>query len=336
MIHLVIVSILIILSTGAVYYGLTNIGLLPQQASEQALVIDSLFNIQWFFISFFFSLIIVFLVYSIIVFRRRPGEQGDGDHFEGNTRLEVIWTVVPLAIVLGLSVIGAQKLGEVERRDPGAMVVNVTASQFQWSFEYPEYEIVSDELVLPIDRQVLLRMRSNDVIHSFWVPEFRVKQDVLPGGESFMRELRITPIEVGENFKVRCAELCGDGHATMLANVRVREQAAFETWVSSQTCQGTEEECNGQKLAIEFCTGCHLLDGTAVIAPSWVGVFGSTETMDDGTTILVDEAYLYESIVDPLAHIVEGYLEIMPQTFGEQLTEQQIEELIAFIMSLAE
>lgn len=336
MIHFVIVGVLVIVSTGLVYFGLTNIELLPLQASDQAIIIDGLFDIHWFLISFFFSLIVVFLVYSVVVFRRKPEEKGDGDYFEGNSKLEVVWTVIPLIIAVWLAIIGAKTLGEVEARDPGAIVVNVTAKQWGWVFEYPEYGITTTTLALPVDKQVLLRLHSEDVIHSFWVPEFRVKQDALPGGEEFVRLLRITPNIVG-TYEVKCAELCGLGHSIMKSEVIVFSEADYIAWIGNQTCQGTEQECAGKQLAIDFgCVACHSQDGSTIVGPSWFGMFGSTVPLDGGESILADEAYITESILDPSARIHEGFPDVMPKDFSERLTAQQIEELIAFIKSLAE
>lgn len=336
MIHFVIVGILVIISTVLVFLGLTNIDLLPLQASEQAVIIDGIFDIHWLLISFFFSLIVVFMLYSFIVFRRKSGEKGDGDHFEGNARLEVVWTIIPLIIVVGLAIVGTNTLEDLEARAPGELVVNVYAKQWGWSFEYPEYDLTTSVLGLPVNRQVLLRLQSEKVIHSFWVPEFRVKQDVLPGGEAFIRELRITPNVIGE-YQVRCAELCGLGHAKMINNVIVMQEAEYVAWIGSQTCQGTEAECNGQQWAIDFgCVACHSQDGSKLIGPSWFGLFGSTVPLDGGESILADEAYILESILDPSARIHEGFPDAMSKDFSERLTAQQIEELIAFIKSLAE
>ncbi|MBW8010891.1 MAG: cytochrome c oxidase subunit II [Chloroflexi bacterium] len=337
MVHFVIVGILVIISTYFVFNGLVNADLLPEQASLQAEAIDELFNVEWFFIAFFFSLIVVFLLYSIVVFRRKPGEEGDGDHIEGNTKLEIVWTVIPLGIVIYLAILGAQTLGKIEARDPNALEINVVASRWTWSFEYPEYGVTSAELALPVDRQVLLRMRSTDVIHSFWVPEFRVKQDVLPGGEAFVRELRLTPSEIGE-YKLRCAELCGLQHTGMIANVVVTDAFGFNAWVMEQTgCEDSEEVCAGFQWAGEYgCTSCHTIDGTASIGPTWRGLFGSNVPLEGGASVVADENFIRESILDPDAKIHEGYLPgiMSAQNFADRLSAEQIEELIAFIKSL--
>jgi cytochrome c oxidase subunit 2 len=335
MIHLIIVAILVALSTFLLGYFLTNADLLPAQASQQAVTIDGLMGIHFWLIAFFFSLIVVFILYSVVVFRRRKGEQGDGVYSTGNTRLEIIWTVVPIGIVLWLAVIGSAYLANVERADPQAMQVDVFAAQWNWRFQY-DNGVVSPDLVLPVDRQVILRLHSEDVIHSFYVPEFRVKQDVLPGGDAYVRELRITPNQAGQ-FKVQCAEICGQLHYDMRADVIVVAQAEFDQWLEQQggECDLEDAEC-GERWATQFgCVACHSQDGTVIVGPSWQGVFGSEEDLADGSSTLVDEAYLRESILDPNAQVVGGFAPgIMPQNFAELLTDEQIDQIIAFIESL--
>ena len=334
MVHFVIVGILVIVSTAAIFIGLTSLELLPTQASDQAIIIDNLFDIHWFFIAFFLSLIIVFMLYSLVVFRRKSGELGDGDHFEGNIRLEIIWIIFPLIIVVGMGIVGVDTLEQISRRDPGALEVNVIAEQWGWVFEYPEYELSTTVLALPVDRQVVLKLRSNDVIHSFWVPEFRVKQDVLPGGKEFVRELRITPNLIGE-YKLLCAELCGFGHADMRSDVLVLSKPDYLVWIQSQSCQGSEQVCNGKQWATDYgCAACHSFDGTSKIGPTWQGLFGATMPMEGGVSVVADEEFLRESIINPMANIHEGFNPVMPTTFGDILTDQQIEDLVAFIKSL--
>ena len=335
MIHYIIVGILVIISTLLLGFGLTNADLLPAQASEQAVPIDQLFQVHIWLIAFFVSLIVVFILYSLIVFRRRRGDESDGAYFEGNAKLEVLWTLIPLIIVIVLAVYGAGALSDVERRAPGALEVNVVAQQWSWRFEYPETGAVSNQLYLPVNRQVLLRMRSLDVIHSFWVPEFRVKQDVLPGGEEFVRELRITPKDEGA-YKVRCAELCGTQHYSMLADVIVVPQAEFDTWVTAAAAEcDLEDAACGQRWVDQYgCLSCHTLDGSAGTGPTWQGLATEPVVLDDGATLEVDAAYLQESILDPNAKIVQGFQpNVMPQTFADQLTEDQINQIVEFLLT---
>jgi cytochrome c oxidase subunit 2 len=348
MLHLIIVSVLVIVSTVLLGLFLTNAPLLPVQASVQAETVDWLFGLHWWFIAFFFSLITVFILYSVIVFRRRKGERGDGQYIHGNHRLEIVWTIIPIAIVLVMAVIGSDTLADVERRDPQAITVDVFASQWVWRFEYtvtvPGEEgapavvtaVSSDTLYLPNNQQVVLRLHSTDVIHSFFVPEFRLKQDVLPGGEEFVRELRVTPNMKG-TFKVRCAEICGRLHYDMQADITVVDGSEFNTWLQEQSagCNLTDAECGQRWAATYGCTACHSINGDEGVGPTWVGLFGHEVPLADGSTVVADEAYLHQSIVDPNALIVAGFQPgVMPQDFAERLTEEQIQQIIAFIMSL--
>jgi cytochrome c oxidase subunit 2 len=331
----VFVAALVLASTVLVYTGLNTIGLMPIEASAQSVSIDRLFNLEVIAISFLFSLIVVPLVYSLIVFRRRPGETGDGAHFDGNSRLEIVWTVVPLITVLAFAYLGAQSLGETRRVDPQAMQISVTGIQWAWSFNYPDYGIQSNELYLPVNQQVLLNMTSQDVIHSFWVPEFRVKQDLVPGRTT---EYRITPTLIGD-YKVRCAELCGTSHAYMLAPIHVVSEADFQAWVQKEqaaaaaAASGSPDPTRGQQLYENIgCKACHSLDGSAGVGPSWKGLFGSEVELNDGTKVTADEAYIVESIKNPGAKIVNGYQAgAMPQF---SLTDAQINDIVAFIKTV--
>jgi cytochrome c oxidase subunit 2 len=271
--HFVLVTIIVVLGTILVYKGLAWLGLLPPQASLQAVPIDKLFNIHMWLISFLFSLIAGILFYSLVVFRRRKGETGDGAYITGNTGLEVLWTLIPLGGVIFLAYIGALSLAEVQRIDPSAMVIKVIAGQWFWKFQYPDYGFSSDKLYLPINRQVDLQMTSQDVIHSFWVPEFRVKQDLVPGR---ITDLRITPTLLGQ-YKVRCAELCGSGHAYMEAAVNVVSQADFDKWANQQkSAAPADPVLRGQQLAQQTgCANCHSIDGSKKIGPTWKGVADS-------------------------------------------------------------
>jgi cytochrome c oxidase subunit 2 len=327
---------------------LTNEFLLPEQASEQAIIIDNLFGIHWWLIAFFFSLIVVLMLYSIVrsflVHGRRPKLEGFGEYFEGNQRLEVLWTIVPLAIVIWLAFMGADSLGQVERRYAGPLEVNVIGTQWSWRFEYPTEEgfpIVSEVLYLPVNKPVVLHLQSTDVIHSFWVPEFRVKQDALPGGEAFIRDLRITANEI-DSFKVRCAELCGESHWSMQSDVRVLTQAEFDAWLleASKGCTDEDVAC-GQRWAVQFgCTSCHQVSSEPpipTVGPTWLGLFGSTITLDDGSTVTADAVYIQNSILDPNGQVHAGFRPgVMPQNFGDLLTEEQIAQIIEFIMSLSD
>ncbi len=332
--HFVIVGILVLALSAAAFFGLMAVKLMPVEASAQAVPIDWMWNWQVGAMSFLFALIVVPLLYSLLVFRRRKGDTTDAEHIEGNTTLEITWTVIPLIAVLAFAYMGAYSLGETRRVDPQAMIVKVHAQQFAWSFEYPDYGgFVSDELHLPLNRQVLLQMDSKDVIHSFWVPEFRVKQDVVPGR---VTELRITPIREG-NYKVRCAELCGAAHYSMEKVVVVSEPAAFTAWAEEQqaayAAAQTPEGKGEQLVKANGCLGCHTINGAKLVGPSWLGLFGETVKLSDGTTLTADEAYIIESILNPQAKIVAGF-ESAGQMPTYTFSQEELADIIAYLKTL--
>lgn len=333
--HYAIAGFLVLVLTFLVDLFLSASRLLPVQASLQAEPIDRLFDIELIIISFLFSLIVVFIGYSLIVFRRKPGAEEDGAYFKSNNKLEVIWTVIPLGAVIGLSYFGATTLGETRQADPAALEIKVVAGQWFWRFEYPDYGIVSDTLYMPVDRQALLKLTSLDVIHSFWVPEFRVKQDLLPG-ENLMRELRITPTLEGE-YKVRCAEMCGTSHAYMENPVKVVSQEEFDAWVQGELAAvGTDPVARGERwVNNNGCQSCHSIDGATSVGPTWKGLFGSTVTLIDGSQVVVDETYLRTAIMDPNAQVAQGSIaNVMPQTYKDSISDEQLSDIIEFIKSL--
>jgi cytochrome c oxidase subunit 2 len=348
--HFVIVAVLVVISTVLVSIGLQYSPILPPQASQEAATVDWLFRLELLVIAFLFSLIVVFILYSIVVFRRKAGDTEDGPHIHGNTKLEIIWTVIPLITVLSFGVLGARGLSQITSPAPDELVVEVTAQQFAWRFHYPDQGITSSELHLPRGRQALLKLESIDVIHDFWVPELRVKQDAVPG---MTTELRITPTQVGE-YKVRCAELCGTLHYSMLAPVKVEEPADFEAWVAANIApsQGSAEEVPSESAGAEQaagpelgatvaqtqgCLGCHSIDGSQLVGPTWLGLYGSQVTLDDDTTVIADEDYLRRSILETNAEIVKGYpASVMPGTYADTLSKEQVDALLEYIESLAE
>ncbi len=335
--HFVIVGILVILVAVLVNMGLDAAQLFPVKASIQAVPIDWMFDLQIKAISFFFALIMVPMVYSLVVFRRKPGETGEGAHFEGHTGLEITWTTIPLILVIGLGYLGAGNLAEVRAVDPQAMDVTVVGFQWGWRFDYPQ-GFSSNKLYLPVNKQVNLTLQSLDVIHSFWVPEFRVKQDLVPGETNY---LRITPILIGE-YKVRCAEICGASHAYMESPVIVVSQADYDAWLSEQVAAaqaaeaaaaGKPDSKRGAKLYEEKgCKACHSLDGAAGVGPTWKGLFGSNVELADGATVTADEAFLVESIKEPGATVVKGYPANAMPALG--LKDTEIADLIEFIKTL--
>ncbi len=336
--HYVLMAVLVVVVAALTYLGLNALGLMPVAAAAQASPIDWLFDLQVKLIAFFFALIMVPMFYSLVLFRRKKGDSTDGEHIEGHTGLEVTWTVMPLVIVIALGLIGADNLAKV--RAPAAQVEEIKVVGFQWSwrFEYPQ-GFVSNTLYLPVNRQALLLMESADVLHSFWVPEFRVKQDLMPGR---ITEYRITPTLIGD-YKVRCAEICGASHAYMESPIKVVSQEEYDTWVKEQTALAEAEAIaalanpdpkRGEKLYNESgCKACHSLDGSKGIGPSWLGLYGSQVALADGSSVLGDDAYITESIRNPNAKVHLGFPQNAMPNFS-YLKDGQIADLIAFIKTL--
>jgi cytochrome c oxidase subunit 2 len=210
-------------------------------ASEEAPKVDTLLDVMIVLSAFVFSIVMVMLGYSVWRYRAKPGDEGDGEPIHGNTKLEITWTLIPTVIVLFGAVYSWIILDDIEARAGDRMQVNVTAQQFKWTFEYPEEGVTSNELHVPVDRQVEFELNALDVLHSFWVPEWRVKKDAVPGQTT---SLVATPNEEG-TYSLICAELCGIGHGTMRAFVVVESEQEFEQWVSEQPASEQGESANG-------------------------------------------------------------------------------------------
>ncbi len=339
--HFINVTILIVVAAAVLLFAANQIQWMPVQASLEAVSIDHLFGLHIDIIVILYALVNGVLLYSVFAFRRKRHDESEGSYFHSNTRLEIGWTIVPLIIVMYFAVLGAITLGQNLVKADDELNVKVTAQQWTWSFEYPDWKIASNELYLPVNRRVHFTLTSPDVTHSFWVPEFRLKQDAVPGME---KDLRLTPTRIGD-YKVRCAELCGTGHAAMESPVRVVSADNFEIWrqkklgiykpAEGEAVETQDPAALGKQVAASAgCAACHSVDGSQLVGPTWKGLFGKTETMGDGSSMTVDDAYLHESIVDPSAKIVQGFQDLMPKNFSQTLSPDEINGLIEYIKTL--
>jgi cytochrome c oxidase subunit 2 len=227
----------IILSAIGVAIGLA-IDWFPRNATSSTNSIDTLYDVLIAVSVPIFVLVMTIVTYSVTRFRARPGDKSDGAPIHGNARLEVIWVAIPTIIVSALAAYAWIVLDQVEAKQPNELVVDVTGQQFTWTFDYPQpggKPVHSKELVLPKDRPVYFRVHTKDVIHSFWVPEFRLKTDAVPG---ITTNIRVTPDTIG-TYRVICTELCGLGHATMRQTVRVVDPSEFETYIQNKRQGGT-------------------------------------------------------------------------------------------------
>jgi cytochrome c oxidase subunit 2 len=200
-----------------------------QQASTAAPKIDQLLNVMIVISSFVFSLVMVMLFYALYKFKAKPGDESDGEPIHGNTRLEIAWTLIPTIIVLFGAGYSWKVLADIENKKSDHVTVDVFSQQYAWSFAYPGkgYVWKEGEFHVPVNRQIQFKMHAQDVIHSFWVPEWRIKKDNVPG---ITTTALVTPDKVG-TYQLVCTELCGFGHATMRAKVVVEPEAKWEKWV---------------------------------------------------------------------------------------------------------
>ena len=296
---------------------------LPTSASEEMDRIEFTFWFTTIICIGVFAIVAAAIIYSVLKFRAQPEDDTDGPPIHGHTGLEIVWTAIPAILVTAISVVSAVVLAKNDNTGPNPLRIAVTAQQFAWKFEYPGDErVVSGQLVLPVDRAVKLTLRSLDVIHSFWVPEFGQKSDAVPGIET---TLVITPTRVGE-YSLVCTELCGLGHPTMRAAVRVVERGAYEEFLAGAG-SGADETSGEAVFASAGCGGCH----TFTPAGTDAQVGPSLDAIDPGGAPLED--YVREAIVEPNATVASGYQpDVMPATYGDTLSDEQLDALVQYLV----
>lgn len=308
--------------------------ILPPAKSTVAGEVDALF---WFvhLSSLVLTIgILVAIAYFLYKYRRKS-ENDVTPVITHNNKLEVTWSVIPLIITLVVFGWGFQTYVSMTTPPDDAYEINVSAQKWLWNFTYENGARSTGELHIPADRPVKLIMSSNDVIHSFFVPDYRIKQDVVPGRYT---ETWFQVPEAGESI-IFCTEYCGTGHSDMSGKVIVHEQADFENWLASNQGGGSKPTDLapaewGQQLAQEqACATCHSADGSQMTGPTWKGLFGSTAEFQDGSTMEADENYIRNSILNPGDKIVAGYQPVMPSYQG-QLNDEQINAIIEYIKTL--
>ena len=294
----------------------------PEQGANSSDQIDTLYDVLLIASVPIFVLVMTIAIYCVVRFRAKPGDMSDGAPIHGNTRLEIFWVTVPFIMVTSLAIYGWIVLNDIEAKEPNELQVKVVGQQFTWHFEYPDEKVKSNQLVLPVDRPVHFRIETKDVIHSFWVPQFRLKSDAVPG---MTTRLRLTPDKVGD-YEVVCAELCGLGHSAMRNAVKVVEPAAFDDWVAKQrqpagggASGGGGGGADGKQLFVsEGCGSCHTLGDAGSngnVGPKLddlaadAAKFGKAEGQSA-------EEYVKTSIEDPTAFTVKGFPKgVMPATY---------------------
>ena len=299
----------------------------PVQASNFAGNVDALFSFILMTTLFFAVLVTVLIIFAAFKFRRRS-EKEVGDDVHGNNVLEVGWTLIPTIIAIGMFAWGAAIYVNYRIAPTDTLDIYAVGKQWMWKLQQPNGRKEINELHIPLNRNVKLILGSEDVIHNFYVPAFRVKMDVVPGRYNTMW---FRPTKTGK-YHFFCSQYCGTNHAVMGGWVTVMEPAEYAAWLSGESGDVNPVSA-GERLFTQFaCNTCHLANGTGR-APSLNGVFGGNVLLADGSTVTADEGYIRESILQPKAKIVAGYQPVMP-TFQGLITEEQILNLTAYIKSL--
>ncbi len=308
--------------------------MLPPRGSDFAQQIDVTFlGIYWLSQVLFWGITLAAL-YFAWRFRYKPGRVTP--HQTHNTMLEVIWTVIPLLICVGLFFWGMNGYMKYAVAPGDAMEIDVTGKQWLWEFTYPDGSKTINDLHLPVNKPAKFVMTSDDVLHDFFVPDMRVKMDVVPGRYT---QIWFTPTVMGDHT-FTCAEYCGKDHSNMKGILKVESEEDFRKFVATG---GTEWEDYAKKGdwvgwgALQYsrkgCNSCHSIDGTNSKGPSWKGLFGKTETLADGSKVVVDDAYIQESIYNPQAKVVQNFQPIMP-TFQGSVRNHELKGLIEYIKTL--
>lgn len=305
--------------------------LLPPQRSTVAAEVDSLFtfiNLAGFVL--FAGIMITILIF--VIKYRRKSEDDITPVITHNTMLEVTWTVIPIILILIVFSWGFRGFLTMTNPPADAYEIQVTAASWLWEFRYPGGGSTMNEVFVPVDRPVRFIMRSDDVLHSLFIPDFRIKMDVLPNRYT---STWFQATETGSSI-LYCSEYCGTGHSDMLAMVHVLSEEDFREWLETGLEADLElplVDLGRQTYTGAGCNACHTLDGTGRIGPSFLNLFGSDRELVDGSVVVADEDYIRRSIIDPMAEVTAGYPANMPSYAG-RLSERQIEGLIAFIKEL--
>lgn len=312
---------------------MTNAYAAGEAASRSAVQIDAVFLFIAAVSLFFFFLVEGLLIYFAVRYRRRKAsEERAASGVAENLLLEIVWVIIPSIVVIAFFVYGYLVYQDVTTAAPGSGEINVVTQQFQFEFRYPDGRTEVGELRVPAGKPVKLIMTSRDVVHGFFLPDFRLKQDVLPGQYTY---LYLQPDREG-TYDIYCTQYCGTGHSTMRAKLLVMPPAEYAKWaaagkVALTALPPTER---GKSLVEKYgCLGCHSVDGTPKVGPTFKGLSARRVLLEDGRTVAADEEYIRESVYDPGAKIVKGFPGIMP-TFKGRLTDDEVAAIIAYVKTL--
>jgi cytochrome c oxidase subunit 2 len=300
---------------------------LPDQASTTAVHVDTLF---WVFnaLTIFFSVLIAAAITFFAIKYRRGSKADRSNPIAGSLKLELTWTIIPLLMAIAVFTWAAKVYFDIVYPPEGAMEVTVVGRQWMWKLQHPTGQREINELHVPLGQPVRLTMTSQDVIHSFFIPAFRVKQDVVPGTYT---SVWFEATQAG-TYHLFCAEYCGTEHSRMIGQVVAMDPKDYEAWLQGGTVQESMVQGGERLFREKGCSGCHA-GNSSVRAPLLNGVFGGPVPLDDGSVITADDMYIRDSILLPKKQVVAGFKPVMP-TFQGQLSEEELFQLIAYIKSL--
>jgi cytochrome c oxidase subunit 2 len=307
----------------------SEFSMFPELASTFAWQIDALYIILVVLTVVFTIGIFLAILYFSIKYRRRSDDERPKP-IHGSIFLELTWSIIPLIMSLGVYVVGADIYFNMYRSPANTIDIYVVGKQWMWKIQHPEGKREINELHIPIGQPVQLTMASEDVIHSFYIPAFRTKKDVVPGRYT---TLWFEANKLGE-YHLFCAEYCGTQHSTMIGKVTVMEPDAYQNWLSGGIGGETMVQAGERQFQQLGCHTCHK-EVSGGRGPSLVGVYGKPVQLDNGGTVTADEAYVRESILNPQAKIVHGFKPIMP-TFQGQINEETLIQILTYIQSLGE
>jgi cytochrome c oxidase subunit II len=303
--------------------------MLPDQASTFAPDVDNLYLFLGGLTIFFTVLSSGALLFFFIKYRRRSNAEAPHP-IEGSIILESAWSIIPFIICLFIFAWGAKIFLDEYTVPNDAVDVYVVGKQWMWKFQHPEGQREINELHIPVGKKIRFVMATEDVIHSFFIPAFRMKEDIVPGPNRYSTiwaEATMTG-----TFHIFCSEYCGTGHSLMVGWVTVMSGKDYEAWLSGGAGQGTMAD-RGAALFSQFgCVTCHKSDAQGQ-CPRLEGIYGKPQELEGGTSVVVTDDYIRESVLSPLAKIVKGYKPVMP-SFQGQVTEEQLQQLIAYIKSI--
>ncbi len=305
---------------------------LPDQAAKNAHLVDDLYNFIMLISIIGFVGLMGVMTFFIIRYHRSNNEKSA--YIPHNFLAELIWTVIPTIIFLGIAVWGIVSFNAMEKVPDNAYKINVTGKQWMWEFTYKRNNMevnVANVMYVPVNTPIILDMTSVDVLHSFYVPSFRIKRDTVPG---MTTRVTFTAVKKGD-FKVFCTEFCGTSHSRMRAIVRVVSQERFDRWLNREVKEANISDPVelGLRTYSRNCATCHSVGTDSIIGPGFQGLYGKTREFSNADSVTADDDYIRESIIAPNKKVVKGYPAKM-NSFAGLLSEKDINHLIEFIKTL--